>query len=102
MQRLRDVQIQVVAADSAQGTWKCTQDSLLSSVERGILSLTIKFRPEKTNLVEMQEQFRQQPRLSKSLNVGIRPDMQYTLETEEFEELQDRRPIVIDLSLIHI
>ncbi|XP_015775031.1 PREDICTED: uncharacterized protein LOC107353220 isoform X1 [Acropora digitifera] len=100
VQRLRDVQIQVVAADSAQGTWKCTQDSLLSSVERGILSLTIKFRPEKTNLVEMQEQFRQQPRLSKSLNVGIRPDMQYTLETEEFEELQDRRPIVIDPTLV--
>ena len=100
VQRLPDVQIQVMVADNAQGTWKCTQDSLLSSVERGILPLPIKFRPEKTNLVEMQEQFRQQPRLSKSLNVGIRPDMQYTLETEEFEELQDRRPIVIDPTLV--
>ena len=72
---------------------------MLSSVERGILPLTIKFRPEKTNLVELREQFRQQPRLSKSLNVGIRPDMQYTLETEVFEELEERRPIVIDPTL---
>ena len=100
VQRLPEVQIQVMAADDAQATWKSTQDSLLSSVERGILPLTIKFRPEKTNLVEMREQFRQQPRLSKSLNVGIRPDMQYTLETEVFEELQDRRPIVIDPTLV--
>ena len=66
---------QIMAADDAQGTWKSTQDSLLCSVKREILPLTIKFRPEKTNLVEMQEQFRQQPRLSKSLDVGIRPDM---------------------------
>ena len=43
---------------------------------------------------------RQQPRLSKSLDVGIRPDMQYTLETEVFEELHDRRPIVIDPTLV--
>ena len=101
VQRLPEVQIQVMAAaDNAQGTWKSTQDFLLSSVERGILPLTIKFRPEKTNLVEMQEQFRQQPSLSKSLNVGIRPDMQYTLETQVFEELQDRRPIVIDPTLV--
>ena len=100
VQRLPEVQIQVMAADDAQGTWKSTQDSFLSSVERGILLLTIKFRPEKTNLVEMREQFRQEPRLSKSLNVGIRPDMQYTLETEVFEELQDRRPIVIDPTLV--
>ena len=100
VQRLPEVQIQVMAADNAQGTWKSTQDSLLSSVERGILPLTIKFRPEKTNLVELREQFRQQPRLSKSLNVGIRPDMQYTLETEVFEELEERRPIVIDPSLV--
>ena len=57
VQRLPDVQIQVMVADNAQGTWKCTQDSLLSSVERRILPLTIKSRPEKTNLVEMQEQF---------------------------------------------
>lgn len=78
VQRLPEVQIQVMAAaDNAQGTWKSTQYLLLSYVERGILPLTIKFRPEKTNLVEMQEQFRQQPSLSKSLNVGIRPDMQY-------------------------
>ena len=100
VQCLPEVQIQVMAADNAQGTRKSTQDSLLSSVERGILPLTIKFRPEKTNLVEMQEQFRQQPRLSKSPNVGIRPDMQYTLETEVFEELRDRRPIVIDPTLV--
>lgn len=101
VQRLPEVQIQVMAAaDNAQGTWKSTQDFLLSSVERGILPLTIKFRPEKTNLVEMQEQFRQQQSLSKSLNVGIRPDMQYTLETQVFEELQDRRPIVIDPTLV--
>lgn len=101
VQRLPEVQIQVMAAaDNAQGTWKSTQDLLLSYVERGILPLTIKFRPEKTNLVEMQEQFRQQPSLSKSLNVGIRPDMQYTLETQVFEELQDRRPIVIDPTLV--
>jgi len=74
---------------------------LLSPVERGILPFTIKFRPEKTNLVEMREQFRLQPRLSESLNVGIRlGDMQYTLETEVFEELQDRRPIVIDPTLV--
>ena len=55
VQRLPDVQIQVMAADNAQGTWNCTKDTLLSSVERGILPLTIKFRSEKTNLVEMQE-----------------------------------------------
>ena len=72
---------------------KSTQDSLLSPVERGILPLKIKFRPEKTNLVEMREQFRLQPRLSESLNVGIRlGDMQYTLETEVFAG-QDRWPI---------
>ena len=74
---------------------------MLSPVERGILPLTIKFRPEKTNLVEMREQFRLQPRLSKSLNVGIRlGDMQHTLVTEVFEELQDRRPIVINPTLV--
>ena len=39
--------------------------------------------------------------LSESLNVGIRlGDMQYTLETEVFEELQDRKPIVIDPTLV--
>ena len=48
----------------------------------------------------MREQFQLQPRLYKSLNVGIRPDMQYTLETEVFEELQDRRAIVIDPTLV--
>ena len=49
----------------------------------------------------MREQFRLQPRLSESLNVGIRlGDMQYTLETEVFEELQDRRPIAIDPTLV--
>lgn len=100
VQRLPEVQLQVMAANNAQGTWKSTQDSLLSSVERGVLPLTIKFHREKTDLVEMQEQFRQQPRLSKSLIVGIRPNMQYTLETEVFEELQDRRPIVIDPTLV--
>ena len=82
MQRLPEVKIQVMAADNAQGTWKTAEVSLLSSIERGILPLTIKFRPEKTYLVETREQFRQQPRLSNSLNVGIRPDMQYTLETK--------------------
>ena len=84
-------------------THKSTQDSLLNPVERGILPLTIKFRPEKTNLVEMREQklFRLQPRLSESLNVGIRlGDMQFTLETEVFEELQDSRPIAIDPTLV--
>ena len=76
---------------------------MLNPVERGILPLTIKFRPEKTNLVEMREQklFRLQPRLSESLNVGIRlGDMQFTLETEVFEELQDSRPIAIDPTLV--
>ena len=48
-----------------QGTWKSTQYSLLSSVERELFPLTIRFRPEMTNLIEMQEQFRQEPRLSK-------------------------------------
>ena len=49
----------------------------------------------------MREQFRLQPRLSESLNVGIRlGDIQYTLETEVFEELQDRKPIVIDPTLV--
>ena len=47
-----------MAAENAKGTWKSSQESLLSPVERGILALTIKFRPEKTNLVEMREQFR--------------------------------------------
>ena len=92
--------IQVMGTDNAQGAWKSTQDSLLSPVERGILPLTIKFRPERTNLVEMREQFRLQPRLSKSPSVGIRPDMQYTQKTEVFEELQDRRPVIIDPTLV--
>ncbi|XP_067024035.1 uncharacterized protein [Acropora muricata] len=49
----------------------------------------------------MREQFRLRPRLSESLNVGIRlGDMQYTMETEVFEELQDRRPIAIDPTLV--
>ncbi|KAK2555463.1 hypothetical protein P5673_022798 [Acropora cervicornis] len=72
-----------------------------SSLEKVMASNKSEFRPEKTNLVEMREQFRLQPRLSESLNVGIRlGDMQYTLETEVFEELQDRRPIVIDPTLV--
>ena len=71
MQHLPEIQIQVMAANNAQGMWKSTQDSLLCSVERGILPLKIKFHPEKTNLVKMQEQFQQQPRLSKALNIGI-------------------------------
>ena len=85
VQRLPEVQIQVMAVENTQGTWKSSQVSLLRPVERGILPLTMKFRPEKTKLVEMREQFRQQP----SPYFGIPPDMQYTLETKVFQQLQD-------------
>ena len=42
--------IQVMVADNAQGTWKSTQDSLLSPVERGIFPLTISFVEMRNNI----------------------------------------------------
>lgn len=71
--------------------------------ERKILSLTLKFQPDKTNLVQIQQQFRQQAILSQAIEVGIKPDMKYDRvgHKQELEELHKvRRPIVIDPTLV--
>ena len=73
--------------------------------ERKIIPLTLKFQPDKTNLVQIQQQFRQQAILSQAIEVGIKPDMKYDRvghkQEQEQEELHKvRRPIVIDPTLV--
>ena len=48
VQRLPQGQIQVMAAENAQGTWKSSQDSWLVLVGRGILLLTISPKEDKS------------------------------------------------------
>ena len=49
----------------------------------------------------MRKQFRQQPRLAHSLNVGIKHDMKYETDNECTEPLhKNRRPVVMDPTLV--
>ena len=95
------VQLQITGAKDSLNAWKTPQDfSLPGSDEQKVLPLTITFHPDKTSLAEIQRQFRQQARLSQALNAGIKPDLKYEENNDEEDFHKDRRPIVLDPTLV--
>ena len=102
LESIPEVKLQM-AERVSPNTWKSPDGCLLhDDPEQTILPLTIKFHPDRANLIEMQKQFRQQARLSKSLDVGIKPDKKYDANKHEMiEQLHKcRRPVVIDPTLV--
>ena len=77
-----EVQLQMMVEQDSPSTWGTQQDCSLfdPADERKILPLTLKFQPDKSNLVQIQQQFRQQAILSQAIEVGIKPDMKYNRE----------------------
>lgn len=77
VEHIPEVQLQMMVVQDSPSTWNTQQDCSLfdPADERKILSLTLKFQPDKTNLVQIQQQFRQQAILSQAIEVGIKPDM---------------------------
>ena len=105
VEHIPEVQLQMMVVQDSPSTWNTQQDCSLfdPADERKILPLTLKFQPDKTNLVQIQQQFRQQAILSQAIEVGIKPDMKYDREghKHKLEELHKvRRPIVIDPTLV--
>ncbi|KAK2552168.1 hypothetical protein P5673_026674 [Acropora cervicornis] len=105
VEHIPEVQLQMMVVQDSPSTWNTQQDCSLfdPADERKILPLTLKFQPDKTNFVQIQQQFRQQAILSQAIEVGIKPDMKYDRvgHKQELEELHKvRRPIVIDPTLV--
>ena len=74
VEHIPEVQLQMMVAQDSPSTWNTQQDCSLfdPADERKILSLPLKFQPDKTNLVQIQQQVRQQAILSQAIEVGIK------------------------------
>ncbi|XP_044165828.1 uncharacterized protein LOC122949837 [Acropora millepora] len=74
VEHIPEVQLQMMVVQDSPSTWNTQQDCSLfdPADERKIISLPLKFQPDKTNLVQIQQQFRQQAILSQAIEVGIK------------------------------
>ena len=77
VEHIPEAQLQMMVVQDSPSTWNTQQDCSLfdPADERKMLPLTLKFQPDKTNLVQIQQQFRQQAILSQAIEVGIKPDI---------------------------
>ena len=68
VEHIPEVQLQTMVVKDSSSTWHTQQDYSLfgTADELKVFPLTIKFQPDKTNLAQLQQQFRQQTSLSSS------------------------------------
>ena len=92
MEHIPEVQLQKMVVQDSSSTWNIQQDG--TADKRKKLPLTIKLQPDKTNLAQIQEQFRQQASLSQAIEARIKPDIKYDHDVkmylgfeEDFNEL---------------
>ena len=86
MEHIPEVQLQTMVVQDSPSTWNIQQDCWLfgTADKRKKIPLTIKFQPDKTNLAQIQEQFRQQASLSQVIEARIKPDIKYDHVVEMF------------------
>ena len=79
MEHIPEVQLQTMVVQDSPSTWNMQQDRSLfgTTDERKKFPLTIKFQPDKTNLAQIQQQFRQHENLPQAIEARIKPDIKY-------------------------
>ena len=80
----------MVVQDSPS-TWNIQQACLLfgTADKRKNFPLTIKFQPDKTNLAQIQQQFRQQASQSQAIEARIKPDLKYDHDVKIYFGLEE-------------
>ena len=79
VEHIPEVQLQTMVVQDVPNTWNIQQDCSLfgTADKRKNCPVTIKFQPDKTNLAQIQERFRQQANLSQAIEARIKPDIKY-------------------------
>ena len=91
MEHIPEVQLQTMVVQDSPSTWNIQQDcSLFGTAEkRKNFRLTIKFQLDKTNLAQIQQQFRQQAGLSQAIEACIKPDIKYDHDVKMYFGLEE-------------
>ena len=91
MEHIPEVQLQTMVVQDSPSTWNIQQDCSLfgTADKRKNFRLTIKFQPDKTNLAQIQQQFRQQEGLSQAIEACIKPDIKYDHDVKMYFGLEE-------------
>ena len=90
MEHIPEVQLQTMVVQDLPSTWNIEQHCSLfgTADKRKNFPLTIKFQPKKTNLVQIQQQFRQQASSSQAIEARIKPDIKYDRDVKMYVGLE--------------
>ena len=91
MERIPEVRLQTIVVQDSPSTWNIQQDCPLfgTAYKRKKFPLAIKFQPDKTNLAQIQQQFRQQASLSQAIEACIKPDIKYDHDVKMYLGLEE-------------
>ena len=90
MEHIPEVQLQTMVVQDSPSTWNIQQDCSLfgTADKRKNFPLAIKFQPNKANLAQIQQQFRQQASSSQAIEARIKRDIKYDHDVKMYFGLE--------------